>query len=161
VPRSDRLSIISVLMNAHREFAPGHIVLGRRGHVLFSSDRFLTTAGGRAPAAGLVADALVRFATESPLRLAKLVGARIRGAVFGADAIRVVAMSDAAARALTGLTGPLLHADSVPIDRDELVVALMNGDGHEPCSFHGRYRASAGGWMRADAASYIPVPWSF
>ena len=83
-------------MNAHREFAPGQIVLGRRGYVLFSSDQFLRTAGGRAPAAGLVADALVRFATESPLRLAKLVAARLRGAVFGADAIRVVPMSDTA-----------------------------------------------------------------
>jgi hypothetical protein len=160
VPRSDRLSIISVLLNAHREFACGQIVLGRRAPVLFSSDQFLFAAGGRAPAAGLVADALVRFATESPLTLARLVAARLRHAVVSADAIRVVPMSDAAARALTGLTGHLLHADSVPIETGELVVALMNGDGHEPCSFHGRYRPSPDGWMRADAASYTP-PWAF
>ena len=76
------------------------------------------------------------------------------------EALRVVPMSDAAARSLAGLSGPLLHSDSLKLKDGELLLAILNGDGCEPCSFHGKYRRTPEGWLRADNVSYAPRSWT-
>ena len=161
MPRSDRLTVICVLVNALREFSIGQITFGGRGPVLFSSDQLLESAGGKKDAEVLVSDALRIFSDESPLELARLVAAKLQPHLDrGRDALRVVPMSDAAARSLAGLTGPLLHSDSLKLKDDELLLAILNGDGCEPCSFHGKYRRTSEGWLRANTVSYAPPSWT-
>ena len=161
MPRSERLTIICVLVNALREFALGQIIFGGGGPVLLSSDQLLASAGGRKDAGALVSDALRVFSDESPLELARLVAARLQPHLEkGSDALRVVPMSDTAARSLAGLSGQLLHSDSLKLKQDELLLAILNGDGFEPCSFHGKYRRTAEGWRREDIASYAPAAWT-
>jgi len=129
--------------------------------VLFSSDQLLESAGGKKDAEVLVSDALRIFSDESPLELARLVAAKLQPHLDrGRDALRVVPMSDAAARSLAGLTGPLLHSDSLKLKDDELLLAILNGDGCEPCSFHGKYRRTSEGWLRANTVSYAPPSWT-
>lgn len=161
MPRSDRLTIICVLITALREFAIGQVTFGGRGPVLFSSDQLLASAGGKKDAEALVSDALRVFSDESPLELARLVAARLHSHLErGSEALRVVPMSDAAARSLAGLSGPLLHSDSLRLKDGELLLAILNGDGFEPCSFHGKYRRTADGWLRENTVSYAPVAWN-
>jgi hypothetical protein len=161
VPRSDRLTIVCVLVNAVREFAIGQITFGGRGPVLFSSDQLLASAGGRKNVQALVSDALRVFSDESPLELARLVAARLQPHLErGREALRVVPMSDSAARSLAGFSGPLLHSDSLKLKDGELLLAILNGDGFEPCSFHGKYRRTAGGWLRENNVSYAPAAWT-
>jgi hypothetical protein len=137
VPRSDRITVICVLVNALREFSVGQITFGGRGPVLFSSDQLLASAGGKKDAEALVTDALRVFSGESPLELARLVAAKLQPHLDrGSEALRVVPMSDAAARSLAGITGPLFHSDSVTLKDNELLLAILNSDGFEPCSFH-------------------------
>jgi hypothetical protein len=69
-------------------------------------------------------------------------------------------MSDVAARSLAGLSGPLLHSDSLKVQDGELLLAILNGDGFEPCSFHGKYRLTPEGWQRENTASYAPTVWT-
>ena len=78
---------------------------------MFSSDQLLASAGGKKNAEALVFDALRVFSDESPLELARLVAARLQPYLErGIEALRVVPMSDAAARSLAGFSGPLLHS---------------------------------------------------
>jgi len=161
VPRSDRITVICVLVNALREFSVGQITFGGRGPVLFSSDQLLANAGGKKDAEALVSDALRVFSGESPLELARLVAAKLQPHLDrGSDALRVVPMSDTAARSLAGLSGPLLHSDSVKLEDGELLLAILNGDGFEPCSFHSKYRRTAEGWLRENTVSYAPTTWT-
>jgi hypothetical protein len=157
VPRTDRLTVVCVLVNALREFSIGQITFGGRGPVLFSSDELLQNAGGKNDAEALISDALRVFSDESPLQLARLVAAKLQPHLDrGSEKLRVVPMSDTAARSLAGFSGQLLHSDSLKLENDELLLAILNGDGFEPCSFHGKYRRTPQGWLREDTASYAP-----
>lgn len=138
-----------------RDFAAGQIVFGRRGPVLFSSDGLVNLSGGRSEAAALISDTVQFFLDESPLALAGLMEANLPSDWRkGGDMMRVVPMSDSAARSLTGLSGNLLHVDSVKLTEKELLIVLLNGDGCTPCSFHAKYTRGDAGWIRADASSY-------
>ena len=161
MPRTDRLTVICVLVNALRELSIGQITFGGRGPVLFSSDQLLASAGGQKDAEALISDALRVFSDESPLELARLVAAKLQPHLDrGSETLRVVPMSDAAARSLAGLSGPLLHSDSLKLKDDELLLAILNSDGFAPCSFHGKYRRTAEGWLRENTVSYAPAAWT-
>lgn len=148
--------LLSVSREASRDAASGQIVFGGRGPILFSSDQLIAKAGGRPEAASLFTDAIWFFVDESPLPLAGRVLARLQAQWSRNRDIRVIPMSDTAARSLTGISGPLLHADSVRLADNELLVVLLNGDECEPCSFHGKYRRGTDKWHRLHAMSFTP-----